>query len=124
MPIWLIVAPIISEVVGEAAVEITRTANEAGESALGNLIADGMRDATAADFAFMNSGGIRDNLKKGPITWGELFAIQPFGNDIVTLNLTGEQVRTLLNQQFCSRRKSDHGDFRIEIYLVVRNTTW
>jgi 2',3'-cyclic-nucleotide 2'-phosphodiesterase/3'-nucleotidase/5'-nucleotidase len=98
------IAPIINEEVGVAAVELTRTTNEAGESALGNLIADAMRDATKADFAFMNSGGIRDNLNQGPITWGELFAIQPFGNDIVTLTVTGEQIRTLLNQQFNADR--------------------
>jgi 2',3'-cyclic-nucleotide 2'-phosphodiesterase / 3'-nucleotidase / 5'-nucleotidase len=98
------IAPITGEVVGEAAVEITKVANEAGESALGNLIADSMRDATKSDFAFMNSGGIRDNLNKGPITWGELFAIQPFGNDVVTLTVTGEQIRTLLNQQFAADR--------------------
>ncbi|HEY2422406.1 MAG TPA: bifunctional 2',3'-cyclic-nucleotide 2'-phosphodiesterase/3'-nucleotidase, partial [Neobacillus sp.] len=71
------VAPITSQVVGQAAVEITRTANEAGETALGNLIADGMLAATKTDFAFMNVGGIRDDLHKGPITWGDLFAIQP-----------------------------------------------
>ncbi|MEC1525870.1 bifunctional 2',3'-cyclic-nucleotide 2'-phosphodiesterase/3'-nucleotidase [Neobacillus niacini] len=98
------IAPTINEEVGVAAVEITRTANEAGESALGNLIADSMRDATKADFAFMNSGGIRDNLNQGPITWGELFAIQPFGNDVVTMKVTGEQIRTLLNQQFSADR--------------------
>jgi 2',3'-cyclic-nucleotide 2'-phosphodiesterase / 3'-nucleotidase / 5'-nucleotidase len=63
-----------------------------------------MRDGTKADFSFMNSGGIRDNLNQGPITWGELFAIQPFGNDIVTLKVTGEQIRTLLNQQFSADR--------------------
>ncbi|WP_278187278.1 MULTISPECIES: bifunctional 2',3'-cyclic-nucleotide 2'-phosphodiesterase/3'-nucleotidase [Bacillaceae] len=94
------IAPITGQVVGEAAVEITRTANTAGETALGNLIADGMRETTKTDFAFMNVGGIRDNLKKGQITWGDLFAIQPFGNDLVTLKITGEQVRTLLNQQW------------------------
>jgi 2',3'-cyclic-nucleotide 2'-phosphodiesterase / 3'-nucleotidase / 5'-nucleotidase len=98
------IAPITGQVVGEAAVELTRTANEAGESALGNLIADSMRDATKSDFAFMNSGGIRDNLNQGPITWGELFAIQPFGNDVVTMKVTGEQIRTLLNQQFSADR--------------------
>ena len=62
------------------------------------------KQQTNADFAFMNSGGIRDDLKKGTITWGDLFAIQPFGNDIVTLKVTGEQVRTLLNQQFAADR--------------------
>lgn len=50
----------------------------------------------------MNVGGIRTDLNKGPITWGELFAIQPFGNDIVTMKLTGDQIRTLLNQQWAT----------------------
>ncbi|MFP5112673.1 bifunctional 2',3'-cyclic-nucleotide 2'-phosphodiesterase/3'-nucleotidase [Bacillaceae bacterium C204] len=99
------IAPITDEVVGEAVAPISRTANEDGETALGNLIADGMKAATKTDFAFMNVGGIRDEIKDaGPITWGELFAIQPFGNDIVTMKLTGEQVRILLNQQFAADR--------------------
>ncbi|MBT2657330.1 bifunctional 2',3'-cyclic-nucleotide 2'-phosphodiesterase/3'-nucleotidase [Bacillus sp. ISL-18] len=99
------VAPITNEVVGQAAAPISRTTNEAGEAPLGNLIADGMKAATGTDFAFMNIGGIRDDIKDaGEITWGELFAIQPFGNDIVTENITGEQVRTLLNQQFAADR--------------------
>jgi 2',3'-cyclic-nucleotide 2'-phosphodiesterase/3'-nucleotidase/5'-nucleotidase len=93
------VAPITNQPVGEAAVAMTRTANAAGKTALGNLVADGMRATTNTDFAFMNVGGIRTDLDKGPITWGELFAIQPFGNDLVTLKLTGEQIRILLNQQ-------------------------
>ncbi|MEY2192946.1 bifunctional 2',3'-cyclic-nucleotide 2'-phosphodiesterase/3'-nucleotidase [Neobacillus sp. BF23-41] len=99
------IAPITGQVVGEAAAPISRTANADGETALGNLIADGMKAATNTDFAFINVGGIRDEIKKaGPITWGDLFAIQPFGNDIVTMNLSGEQVRTLLNQQFAADR--------------------
>ena len=99
------VAPITSAIVGEAAAPISRTANAAGEMPLGNLIADGMRAATGTQFAFMNAGGVRDEIKKaGQITWGDLFAIQPFGNDIVTMNITGDQVRTLLNQQFQADR--------------------
>ncbi|MCM3727633.1 bifunctional 2',3'-cyclic-nucleotide 2'-phosphodiesterase/3'-nucleotidase [Neobacillus cucumis] len=99
------VAPITNQVVGNAAAPISRTTNEAGEAPLGNLIADGMRAATNTNFAFMNVGGIRDDIKKaGPITWGDLFAIQPFGNDIVTMKITGEQVRILLNQQFAADR--------------------
>jgi 2',3'-cyclic-nucleotide 2'-phosphodiesterase/3'-nucleotidase/5'-nucleotidase len=95
------VAPITSQVVGQAAAPISRTANASGETALGNFIADGMRIQTGADFGFMNVGGIRDEIKDaGDITWGDLFAIQPFGNDIVTEKISGEQVRTLLNQQW------------------------
>ncbi|MFD0826990.1 bifunctional 2',3'-cyclic-nucleotide 2'-phosphodiesterase/3'-nucleotidase [Neobacillus sp. M.A.Huq-85] len=94
------IKPITGQVVGETADAISNTANESGESALGNLIADGMKATTGTDFGFMNSGGIRNPLPKGTITWGDLFKVQPFGNDLVTMTITGVQVRTLLNQQF------------------------
>jgi 5'-nucleotidase len=51
-------------------------------------------------FAFMNPGGIRAKLEAGEVTWGELFAVQPFANDLVKMDLTGAQVWTLLGQQF------------------------
>ena len=94
------VAPLVNRLVGTATAAITRTESAAGESALGNLIADAQRVQTAADFAFMNPGGIRTDLDAGEVTWGELFAIQPFGNDLVSMNLTGAQVKTLLEQQW------------------------
>jgi 2',3'-cyclic-nucleotide 2'-phosphodiesterase / 3'-nucleotidase / 5'-nucleotidase len=94
------VEPIINEVVGVAATELTGEQNEHGESTLGNLIADSMRAEMNTDFAFMNPGGIRANLNAGEITWGELFTIQPFGNDLVKMTLTGAKIRELLNQQF------------------------
>lgn len=71
-----------------------------GESALGNLIADAQRWATAADIACMNPGGIRADLDAGEVTWGELFTIQPFGNGLVAMDLTGAQLLTLLRQQW------------------------
>ncbi len=94
------IKPIVSKPVGETAVELSKTANEHGESVLGNVIADGMRTIMKTQFGFMNSGGVRNPLPKGIITWGDLFKVQPFGNDLVTMTITGEQVRTLLNQQF------------------------
>lgn len=95
-----IVGPIVDEVIGTAAVDITREQNPSGESALGNLIADAQRWQTGADFAFMNPGGIRSDIAAGEVTWGELFSVQPFGNDLVTMDLTGEQIYALLNQQW------------------------
>jgi len=95
-----IVAPLVTRLVGFAPNAVTTTENAAGESALGNLIADAQRIRTDADLAFMNAGGIRNNLDAGEITWGELFAIQPFSNDLVSMDLTGAQVRTLLEQQW------------------------
>lgn len=94
------VAPLVNRVVGVAASDITRAESPAGESALGNLIADAQRIRTDVQFAFMNPGGIRAELLAGEVTWGELFSIQPFGNDLVSMDLTGAQVRTLLEQQW------------------------
>lgn len=94
------VAPLVNEVIGVAARDITRSANGAGESALGNLIADAQRAAMNTDFAFMNPGGIRADLAAGDVTWGELFAVQPFGNSLVKMDLSGQQIYDLLNQQW------------------------
>jgi len=87
-------------VVGLAQNGLTRTETPAGESALGNLIADAQRVATDAQISFMNPGGIRADLDSGEVTWGELFAIQPFANDLVSMDLTGAQIKTLLEQQW------------------------
>ena len=92
--------PLVNRVVGEAAVAITRTGSDSGESALGDLISDSQRAEAGAEIAFMNAGGIRADLDAGPITWGELFTIQPFGNTLTSMDLTGAQVRAVLEQQF------------------------
>ncbi len=94
------VAPLVNRVVGTATTALTRTESAAGESALGNLIADAQRVTTDADFAFMNPGGIRADLDAGEVSWGDLFTIQPFGNDLVSMDLSGAQIRLLLEQQW------------------------
>ena len=86
-----------------------------GESALGDVIADAQLEATApTDFggaviAFMNPGGIRQDLlfsqisggeAAGEVTYGELFTVQPFGNSLVVKTCTGAQIDTMLEQQF------------------------
>ena len=111
----MIADPLRNRVIGSITADITRTQNSAGESALGNLIADGQLDATSpvgfgeAVVAFMNPGGIRADLTypsspagegDGNVTYGEAFTVQPFGNSLVTMSLTGEQIDTLLEQQF------------------------
>lgn len=94
------VVPLTSRKVGEAAVPLSRTPNRAGETALGNLVADAMRRAMEADIALMNPGGLRADLPAGEITWGMLYAVLPFQNKLVKLELTGEQIHQLLEQQF------------------------
>jgi 5'-nucleotidase len=99
-------APIAARRIGEASSAITRDPSPAGESALGDVIADAQLAATrspgtgGAQIAFMNPGGIRSDLDAGPVTYGEAFAVQPFGNNLVTLTLTGAQIDALLEQQF------------------------
>ncbi len=97
------VAPLVNQVIGVAADDITRAENGAGESALGNLIADAQRAAMGTDFAFMNPGGIRADVLAGDVTWGELFTVQPFGNSLVKMDLTGQQIYDLLEQQWAGQ---------------------
>jgi 5'-nucleotidase len=108
-------APIANRVVGSITADITRAQNAAGESALGNLIADAQLSFTAtaagAQMAFMNPGGIRTDLVFAPsgtelpgqVTFAEAFAVQPFSNLLVTMTLTGAQIDTMLEQQWCGQ---------------------
>jgi 5'-nucleotidase len=97
------VAPLVTRVIGQAAADITRAENEAGESALGNLIADAQRATLKTDFAFMNPGGIRTDVSAGPVTYRDLFTVQPFGNSLVRMTLAGSQIYELLNQQWLNQ---------------------
>lgn len=98
--------PELTKPVGTTDGSVLRTDAYNNEAPLGNLIADAMRQADfgdkagKADFAFMNPGGIRADLPKGDVTFADLAKIQPFGNTLVKLELTGEQVKTLLQQQW------------------------
>jgi 5'-nucleotidase len=66
------------------------------ESPLGNLVADAMREATGAEVALMNSGGIRADLPAGPLTYGHVFAVSPFDNYPTMVVMTGEQLTQIL----------------------------
>jgi 5'-nucleotidase len=98
------ITPISERVVGTAATTITRTADADGEIPLGDLIADAQREYADAQIAFMNPGGIRADIAEGPVTYGELFTVQPFDNQVVRMELTGDQIYRLLEQQFQADR--------------------
>jgi 5'-nucleotidase len=102
------VGPLVHQVIGRAATNITGEQNSSGESALGNLIADAQRSAFAADFAFTNPGGIRNDIHAGGVTWGALYDVQPFNNYLVKMNLTGRQIYDLLNQQWQQGTDESH----------------
>lgn len=85
-----------AKVVGETLVDLVRNYNE--ESNVGNVICDAMREATSADIAFQNSGGIRTDINKGPITMELVYTLLPFDNVLVVMDLTGAQILKLLEQ--------------------------
>ncbi|MEU3650258.1 bifunctional metallophosphatase/5'-nucleotidase [Lentzea sp. NPDC034063] len=105
-------APIASRPVGTISSDILKLQNAAGESPLGNLIADSQLEATkgnGAVLALMNPGGVRADLSyasspagegDGVVTYNDAFTVQPFGNILQTVTLTGAQIKNALEQQF------------------------
>ena len=95
--------------VAQIAAPLERQANAAGERPLGNVIADAYLFAMsgdvyaerAAEIAFVNPGGIRTRLGPGPeVNYGQLYRTHPFGNTLMTLELSGAQLYRLLEQQW------------------------
>jgi 5'-nucleotidase len=102
-------ASISDMVVGRVAEPLDRRQNTAGESTLGALVADvflaGSSDssygARAAQIAFTNPGGLRADLSaSAAVTFGQLFNVLPFNNNLVTMTLSGKQIHRLLEQQW------------------------
>jgi 5'-nucleotidase len=104
-------APTENRLIGNASAALTRASTSPpagnGESVLGDIIADAQLWATSqpgfpaapAVISFMNPGGIRADINAGPITYGEAFTVQPFGNILVTMTMTGAQIDAVLEQQ-------------------------
>jgi len=95
----------INKIIGTADCNISRIQNTAGESALGNLVADAHREILNCDLAIVNLSGIRTNLHSGAITWSKLYYMQPNNNSLVKLTLTGRQVVDILNLQWINHRR-------------------
>lgn len=100
------VSPISERAVGTAGERISPSSTEAGESALGNFVADGQRSLAGTNFALVPTGGLRTNITPGPVTYGELFFVQPSGRDLIKMELTGDQIRRALEKQY--RPDQDH----------------
>jgi 5'-nucleotidase len=102
-------APLARRVVGRIAAALTRDESPSGESAIGQVVADAQLAATrapqdgGAQLALMNPGGVRAALapqRGGEVHYQDLFAVQPFGNHLVTLTLSGAQLLQLLERQW------------------------
>ena len=104
-------APLASRQVGTMTAPALRAKTPAGEQALGDLVADAHLAATrdpkagGAQIAFTNGFGVRTDIVPAPggvVTFGHIFAAQPFGNNLVVKSLTGRQIKAVLEQQFDS----------------------
>ena len=92
------VAPIIGDVVGQTTARLVRSYNS--ESVLGAFIADVMRALTQTEAAFTNAGGLRADIPRGDVTIGNVQDALPFYNTIVVFELTGSQIKEVLEQGF------------------------
>ncbi|MFO0633343.1 MAG: bifunctional metallophosphatase/5'-nucleotidase [Nannocystaceae bacterium] len=109
-------APLANRVVGRIDADLPAMSDDTGASPLGYVVADAQLSATlvdpfgGAELAFTNPGGVRADLAfqpsgaeaPGEVTYGELFAVQPFGNNLVTMRLRGDELVALLEQQWQS----------------------
>ena len=109
-----VAAPIANRCAGSIVETLSRIPNQAGESPLGDVIADAQLAATSGNanggavMAFTNPGGIRTDIARredGTVSYADLFASQPFRNQLVTLTLTGAQIRQALEQQWLDPKR-------------------
>ena len=109
-----VAAPIANRKAGSITETLSRVPNDTGESALGDIIADAQLAATSAEadgaavIAFTNPGGVRTDIpsrEDGAVSYGDLFASQPFRNQLVTLTLTGTQIKAMLEQQWLDPKR-------------------
>ena len=90
------------EILGVSRKDLTRSSQ--GESPMSNLICDAMLEATKADFAISNFGGIRADIKAGPVTPRDVFQVLPFGNSLVVFQMTGAFLKEVVE----SRIRGNH----------------
>jgi 5'-nucleotidase len=138
-------APIANRPIGHITADILRANDPDGslEQPLGDVIADAQLDATDdagfgdAVVSFMNPGGVRADLiyagspageGDGVVTYGELFTVQPFGNSLVTMTLTGAQIDRMLEEQFCGLNSPHNtptpGFFKVLLPSAGFHYTW
>ena len=109
-----VAAPLANRRAGTVTETLSRVPNLTGESVLGDIIADAQLVATASEkdggavIAMTNPGGIRTDITKkgdGAVSYADVFASQPFRNQLVTLDITGAEIKTALEQQWTDEKR-------------------
>jgi len=136
-----LVSPIANRVIGSIAQALPNTRIDgACNMPAGNLVADAMLEATkangfgSAQIAFMNGGGVRNpgftftssaaGEGDGNVTYGEAFTVQPFGNSLVTLTLTTQDIKDFMEEQFAGCRGQSATATRIALPSAGFKYTW
>jgi 5'-nucleotidase / UDP-sugar diphosphatase len=84
----------MDEVIGTAAIHLTKDGD--AQSLIGNMVCDAMLWASEADFSFLNLGGVRGDIGKGPITYRDVFNVMPFDNALVVLEINGKMLKEII----------------------------
>ena len=125
--------PMIAAIVADAVARVAPLVNrhvatmegdlghEGSQFPLGNLIADAMRSEGRSDVAVTNNGGIRANLRSGPASYGSLFEVQPFGNLLYRVTVSGKSLRAYF-ERLVARRPNVHIAGAVLTYDSVRTT--
>ncbi|MBL8921929.1 MAG: bifunctional metallophosphatase/5'-nucleotidase [Myxococcaceae bacterium] len=74
------------------------------ESPLGSFLADSLRTMCRADVALLNPGGLRADLAEGPLKYGAVYEVMPFDNAVATLDITGDQLVSLVRAAFAAKK--------------------
>jgi 5'-nucleotidase / UDP-sugar diphosphatase len=124
----------MDEVIGTAAIHLTKDGD--AQSLIGNMVCDAMLWASEADFSFLNLGGVRGDIGKGPITYRDVFNVMPFDNALVVLEINGKMLKEIIEFRVSGSR---HGlrtagakieydrrrpDFERVIRLEVAGENW
>lgn len=93
-PFAELAAKLLDQPLGETSVLLVgaKESVRVEETNLANLVTDAMRAKTGADIALQNAGGIRADIAPGKITYRDILTVQPFGNTLVLLDMTGQQI--------------------------------
>jgi 2',3'-cyclic-nucleotide 2'-phosphodiesterase (5'-nucleotidase family) len=107
----------MDEVIGSASIHLTKAGD--AQSLVGNMVCDAMVWAGDADFAFLNLGGIRGEISKGPVTYRDVFNVMPFDNALVVMEIDGMLLKEIIELRISGSR---HG-LRTSGIKVVFNRT-
>ncbi|GAK02327.1 5'-nucleotidase [Geomicrobium sp. JCM 19037] len=115
---------ILGEVIGYSENGLSRDGRFNGDAPLGNFWTDAMRSLGDADIAFTNNGGIRDSIPSGDVTLNEIYTIEPFANEIMLIEMTGEAIENVLEYSY-SRDQRNQIDLQVSgmEYEIVTGMT-